>query len=429
MDVPTAVNAKSAAKKKSCWSVREAGKMLGGVHGCVTTTCPGRRLLIPNSPLGAQRSARQLRRQLRFRKLRSAPRLRAGLVKNRVRFDYTYLYDDAGNRVQETTGGTTSFYLTDTANPTGYAQPLEVWTSTSDNRSTATLQETYILGDRVLGQANAGGTLGYLLADGQGDTRLITSATGTVTAALSYDAGGDVTSSSGSASTIFEYPDGPVDPVSGLRMPGDGTRDEEIAEGEFIERDFGPEGTGNNSNPITLNAELYGDGDPVNNDDPTGHYSYSSGDYAFALASSMEAEPFAFGNASYMAGESPFLPDPTQKPPGWEPSWPTGIQGPGQYGAGKPYVENPSTGQKYFPHEEDPLHWPHYDRPNGDRYPENCFKPQPGQKNIKPNSNVSPTNPWDNIAKAVLVADAFATSVAIIDAGLDLAIGLLLAVE
>jgi hypothetical protein len=33
---------------------------------------------------------------------------------------FTYYYDDAENRVQETTGGATTFYLTDTVNPTGW---------------------------------------------------------------------------------------------------------------------------------------------------------------------------------------------------------------------------------------------------------------------------------------------------------------------
>jgi len=69
--------------------------MPGGVHDCVTTTSPGRRQLTRNSPLGAQRSARQLCRQRAVRKLRRASRLRGSLVKNRVRFDYTYVYDDA----------------------------------------------------------------------------------------------------------------------------------------------------------------------------------------------------------------------------------------------------------------------------------------------------------------------------------------------
>ena len=48
----------------------------------------------------------------------------------------TYVYDNAGNRVEEATNfgsssAVTTFYLTDTNNPTGYAQPIEQWTSTT----------------------------------------------------------------------------------------------------------------------------------------------------------------------------------------------------------------------------------------------------------------------------------------------------------
>ena len=41
----------------------------------------------------------------------------------------------AGNRVQETVGSTTSYYLTDDNNPTGYAEPLEVRTYTGSTPS------------------------------------------------------------------------------------------------------------------------------------------------------------------------------------------------------------------------------------------------------------------------------------------------------
>jgi hypothetical protein len=91
--------------------------------------------------------------------------------------------------------------------------------------------------------------------------------------ALNYDADGDALNFNASAPpTIFLYPDGPLDPVSGLRMCGDGTRDEDITDGAFIETD--ERGYGKISDPLTLNALLYGDSDPENNDDPSGHYAY-----------------------------------------------------------------------------------------------------------------------------------------------------------
>jgi hypothetical protein len=45
-------------------------------------------------------------------------------------------------------------------------------------------------------------------------------------------------------------------------------------DGEFIEQDDTVT-YGDNANPITLNAYIYGDGDPVNNRDPSGHYANS----------------------------------------------------------------------------------------------------------------------------------------------------------
>ncbi len=84
---------------------------------------------------------------------------------------------------------------------------------------------------------------------------------------------------------------------------------------------------------------------------------------------------------------NPFLPNPTQKPPGWNPTWPTGVDARG------PYTQDPKTGIKYYPHPEDPAHWPHYDDNQGGRYPDKCLKPRPGQKR-PPYGKQSPTNPW-----------------------------------
>jgi len=74
---------------------------------------------------------------------------------------------DAGNRVSETIGGVTTLYLTDTQNPTGYDQPLE-----AKNSATGKLVMTYLLGDRVFGQADATGAVTYLLAKRHGSTRV-----------------------------------------------------------------------------------------------------------------------------------------------------------------------------------------------------------------------------------------------------------------
>jgi len=113
----------------------------------------------------------------------------------------TYVYDDAGNRVGETTGGVTTFYLTDDDNPTGYAQPIEQKASAA-----AAPAVTYIIGDRVLAQADASGAVSYLLTDGHGSTRALTNSAGAATQTFNYTAfGGALGFNSETAPTAILY--------------------------------------------------------------------------------------------------------------------------------------------------------------------------------------------------------------------------------
>ena len=136
----------------------------------------------------------------------------------------TYVYDDAGNRVQETTGAATTYYLTDTQNPTGYVQPIE-------QRSSPTVLPslTYLIGDRVFGQAAGGGTINYFLIDGHGSTIALVNpaatATHTIIATYAYTAYGDALNfTPATAGTVFLFGgDALYDPISGLYMHGDGT--------------------------------------------------------------------------------------------------------------------------------------------------------------------------------------------------------------
>ncbi len=79
-----------------------------------------------------------------------------------------YVYDDAGDRMQETAGGAMTLYLTDDNNPTDYAQPIEQKAS-----ATAAPSVTYVIGDRVLAQADVSTNVSYLLTDGHGSTRAL----------------------------------------------------------------------------------------------------------------------------------------------------------------------------------------------------------------------------------------------------------------
>ena len=184
----------------------------------------------------------------------------------------SYVYDDAGNRVEETVNSTATYYLTDTQNPTGYAQPLEAKSS-----PTSAPTMTYFLGERVIAQANASGTVTVLLPDGHGSTEQLANSSGTVTAAFRYDAFGTALNFAPSAGgTVFLFGgDALYDAASGTYFHGDGVR--QTLGFLFIQRDFG----GNNSSnqdPLSLHTYLYAAANPVTKNDPSGH-AFGEDDY------------------------------------------------------------------------------------------------------------------------------------------------------
>jgi RHS repeat-associated protein len=177
----------------------------------------------------------------------------------------TYATDAAGDQVSQTTGSTTTYSLVDDNNLTGYSQVLE--------QSTAgTLTTSYVIGDRVLGQS-ATGTPTYLVADGQGSTRLVTDATGVVTDRYSYDAFGNPLgfSASGAATTIL-YTAQQFD--AGLGLYHLRARDYDPETGTFISFDSAMNG---NADPLDLHKYLYAGADLINGIDPTGDYTQAFG--------------------------------------------------------------------------------------------------------------------------------------------------------
>ena len=60
-------------------------------------------------------------------------------------------------------------------------------------------------GDTPIEQISSGGTPTYLLSDQLGSTRAITNSSGSVTATFTYDAWGNLSGSTGSATTPFMY--------------------------------------------------------------------------------------------------------------------------------------------------------------------------------------------------------------------------------
>jgi YD repeat-containing protein len=110
----------------------------------------------------------------------------------------SYTYNDAGQRVQELANGITTFYLTDTINPTGYAQPIEERSSAASAPSM-----TYLIGDHAFGQVTGTGAVSYLTTDGHGSTRSITNSSGNVLNAFAYDAFGGAIEAAGLSRGIF----------------------------------------------------------------------------------------------------------------------------------------------------------------------------------------------------------------------------------
>ncbi len=185
----------------------------------------------------------------------------------------SYTDDDAGNRVSETTGGsggTTTFYVIDANNPSGYPKPIEQWVSATGSRADATLVVSYILGSAVIGQADSSGTVSYLLTDGHGSTRALLSSSGVVMKTFNYDAYGNAVGfDPATAGTAWLFGgDGMYDAPSGLTFHGSG-RQTDSETGLFVEAD--PPGHGSNDDPISLHKYLYANADPTNMDDPSGH--------------------------------------------------------------------------------------------------------------------------------------------------------------
>ena len=186
----------------------------------------------------------------------------------------TYTYDDAGNRVKEVTPvnghNTTTTYLTDGNNPTGYAQTIEEHVN-----GAATPSVTYFVGlTGTQGQTN-GSTVIYMLRDNRGYARIFTNAAGTVAQYDQFDAYGNQTTPNNIPSTHY-FPDGTLDVASGLTFHFGG-RQSSTVNGDFIEQDA--YGYGNNQDPLTLNRYNYSCANPVMENDPTGH----DADYASTL--------------------------------------------------------------------------------------------------------------------------------------------------
>ena len=168
------------------------------------------------------------------------------------------VYDGDGNRVSKTASGTTTKYLVDDRNLTGYAQVLEEISSGSIHR-------VYTYGLNRISQSQPSGTSFYGY-DGHGNVRLLTDATGAVTDRYDYDAFGNIVSQAGTTPNVYLYSGEQNDANLGLYylraryLSADRGR---FSTADPIEGDLGV--------PLSWNQYFYAAADPTDKVDPSGN--------------------------------------------------------------------------------------------------------------------------------------------------------------
>jgi RHS repeat-associated protein len=186
----------------------------------------------------------------------------------------TYSYDAQGNRVSQTindgVASTTTLYLIDGNNLTGYRQTLE---EKQVVNGTAQVTRSYAIGIQVIGQQSpgqAGGSPLFFITDGHGSTRLVLDSTGqqpaTGASRFSYDAYGNALGFDPSAAvTTLLYSGQSFDSSTGLQYLR--ARWYSPSAGRFVSMDSYP---GSTYSPLTLNQWTYCQGSPVIFYDPSG---------------------------------------------------------------------------------------------------------------------------------------------------------------
>ena len=172
-------------------------------------------------------------------------------------------YDGDGNRASKTVGtGTTTYYLVDDRNPSGYAQVVEEYQGMS-------LSRVYNYGLALISQRTVtSGAVSYFGTDGHGSTRFLTDAGGNLTDTYTYDAYGILISSGSSGSTPNSYLYCGQQWDSDLGMYYLRARYYKPDTGRFWTMDTYD---GNNEDPLSLHKYLYCQGNPIMGFDPSGH--------------------------------------------------------------------------------------------------------------------------------------------------------------
>jgi len=198
-----------------------------------------------------------------------------------------YAYDDGGVRVSAKisldstasgtfTHSTTTQYLNDGFNPTGYSQVIQE--TTTDATGSPLSKTVYSFGAKRIGQTvydatNPTGLSSFYLMDGHGSTRVLTDAIGAIMTIggvrqiFVYDAHGNMVNlESSAAGTTIQYNGEQFDWQTGFLNLRRRLYDAQA--GRFLGSD--PYG-GREDNPQTFHKYAFTHGDPVNGRDPSGN--------------------------------------------------------------------------------------------------------------------------------------------------------------
>jgi RHS repeat-associated protein len=190
-------------------------------------------------------------------------------------------YDADGHRVAKNILDATAqsvsstSWLVDTNNLTGYAQVLEERFSPGPSPLAAGLAPkvvVYTYGSSLISQAvsvsSASSVFSYFSVDGHGSVRELTDASGNVTDRYDYDAFGNLTFKSGVTENAYRYSGEQYDADLGLYY--NRARYLNTDSGRFWSMDSYQGGRGD---PMSLHKYLYASANPMMFRDPSGHFS------------------------------------------------------------------------------------------------------------------------------------------------------------
>ena len=172
----------------------------------------------------------------------------------------TYTYDYAGNRTSKTTSINNHvekvYYLNDNSSLTNVLAELNV---------DGEVKVYYTIGADLVSQEVNSNVYTYLY-DGHGTVRALANENGKITDTYTYDAFGNLISSTGSTANSYRYCGEQFDSTTGLYYLH--ARYMDTSTGRFISQDSY---AGSISDPISLHKYLYANSNPVSNSDPSGY--------------------------------------------------------------------------------------------------------------------------------------------------------------